>query len=254
MSEELSALQNIGTWELVPLPPGRSLVSYRWIYKVKIRSNGNIERYKACLVARGFSQEYGIDYEETFAPVTKMTSVHTLLAIASIRNWPLFQLDVKNAFLHVDLQEDIFMQSPPGLPHTSGQVCRLRRALYGLKQAPRAWFEKFGNAIRSAGFTQSETDHAMFVHISSAGCTILLLYVDDMIITRDDRAHIEHTKRHLKHHFSMKDLEPLRYFLGLEITRNSRGILLSQQKYTADILSRATLSDSRTAVTPIESN
>ncbi|KAI3412713.1 uncharacterized protein J3R85_017059 [Psidium guajava] len=254
MSEELSALQSTGIWELVPLPPDRSLVSCRWIYKVKLRSDGSIERYKARLVARGFLQEYGIDYEETFAPVAKMTSVRTLLAVASIRNWPLFQLDVKNAFLHGDLQEDIFMQPPPGLAHTPGQVCHLRRALYGLKQAPRAWFEKFSDAIRSAGFTQSEADHAMFVHTSSTGCTILLLYVDDMIITGDDRAHIEHTKRHLQQHFSMKDLGPLRYFLGLEIARSSRGILLSQQKYTADILSRAALSDSRTAATPIELN
>ena len=121
MFEELSILESTDTLELVALPPGRSFVSCRWIYKIKTRSDGSIERYKARLVARGFSQEYGIDYEETFAPVAKMTSVRALLVVASIRNWPLFQLDVKNAFLHGDLQEDM-----PGLAHTSGQVCRLR--------------------------------------------------------------------------------------------------------------------------------
>ena len=146
------------------------------------------------------------------------------------------------------------MQPPPGLVHAPTQVCRLRWALYGLEQAPRAWFEKFTTVMRSADFVQSEANHVMFVHISSSRYTIILLYVDDMVITGNDSNYIAHTKRHLQQHFSMKDLGPLRYFLGLEIAHSSRGILLSQQKYTVDILSRAAFFDSRTTVTPIELN
>ena len=120
------------------LPPGKSVVGCKWIYKIKTRSDGSIECYKARLVAKGFTQEYGIDYEETFASVARISSVRTLLAVAAARKWDLFQMDVKNAFLNGNLTEEVYMQPPPGLSVESNKVCHLRRALYGLKQAPRA--------------------------------------------------------------------------------------------------------------------
>ena len=125
MAEVLDALAHTHTWDLVPLPSHAVLITCRWIYKVKTRSDGSIERYKTRLVARGFQQEYGRDYEETFAPVAHMQTIRTLVAVAAVRDWQLTQLDVKNAFLHGDLQEEVYMTPPPGLRVFSGLVCRL---------------------------------------------------------------------------------------------------------------------------------
>ena len=155
MSDELAALERTSTWELVPLPPGAVPITCKWVYKVKTRSDGSVERYKARLVARGFQQEHGRDYDETFAPVAHMTTIRTLVAVAAVRRWSLSQLDVKNAFLHGDLQQEVYMVPPPGFAVSPGLVCRLRRALYGLKQAPRAWFERFSTAVTAAGFQPS---------------------------------------------------------------------------------------------------
>ena len=118
---------------MVDLPPGQSVVGCRWVYKIKTKADGSIEWYKARLVAKGFTQEYGIDYEETFAPVARLTSVRCLITVAAVRCWPLYQMDMKNAFLNGDLHEEVYMQPPPGYPHSGSQVCSLRRALYDLK-------------------------------------------------------------------------------------------------------------------------
>jgi hypothetical protein len=138
MAEEIVALERTGTWDLVPLPPQVTSITCKWVYKIKTRSDGSIERYKARLVARGFQQEQSRDYDETFAPVAHMTTVQTLLVVASVRQWSISQLDVKNAFLNDELREEVYMQPPPGYSVPDGMVCRLRRSLYGLKQAPRA--------------------------------------------------------------------------------------------------------------------
>uniref|UniRef100_A0A2N9I3U8 Integrase catalytic domain-containing protein n=1 Tax=Fagus sylvatica TaxID=28930 RepID=A0A2N9I3U8_FAGSY len=180
------------------------------------------------LVARGFTQEYGIDYEETFAPVARLTSVRSLLAVAAVRHWPLFQMDVKNAFLNGDLLEEVYMQPPPGYPDSQNQVCRLRRALYGLKQAPRAWFAKFSSVVAQQGFTPSSYDSALFIRHTSTGITLILLYVDDMIITAT--------------------------FSVLRSPPSSDGYYLSQAKYASDLLSKAGLTDSKTVSTPLELN
>ena len=167
MSEELAALDRTGTWDLVPLPSHAVPITCKWVFKIKTKSDGSIERYKARLVARGFQQTPGLDYDETFAPVAHMTTVRTLIAVAASCSWTISQMDVKNAFLHGDLHEEVYMQPPPGVDAPSGHVCRLRRALYGLKQAPRAWFEHFVSLIRAAGFSPSDNDPALFIHVSS---------------------------------------------------------------------------------------
>ena len=166
-------------------------------------------------MACGFQQEHGRDYDETFAPVAHMTTIRTLLAVASIRHWSVSQLDVKNAFLNGELREEVYMQPPPGYSVPDGMVCRLRRSLYGLKQAPRAWFERFASVVTAAGFSASDHDPALFVHFSARGRTLLLLYVDDMIITGDDPEYIAFVKARLSEQFLMSDLGPLRYFLGI---------------------------------------
>jgi len=167
-----------------------------------------------------------MDYEETFAPIAKMAT-RTLIAVASVRQWRISQLDVKNAFLNGDLQEEVYMAPPPGVPHDSGYVCKLKKALYGLKQAPRAWFEKFSVVISFLGFASSSHDSVLFVKCTDTGPIILSLYVDDMIITGDNIDGISVLKTDLARQFEMKDLGSLRYFLGIEVAWSPRGYLLS---------------------------
>ncbi|KAK6791475.1 hypothetical protein RDI58_010556 [Solanum bulbocastanum] len=208
MAEELTALYQTHTWDLVTLPPGKHTIGCRWVYKIKTKSDGSVERYKARLMAKRYSQKYGMDYEETFAPVAKMITIRIIIVVAFVRQWKIFQMDVKNAFLNGDLH-------------------RLRKALYGLKQAPRAWFEKFSTVITSLGFSPSNHDSTLFVRCMSAGKILLSLYVDDMVITGDDYGGIESLKRDLAHWFAMKDLGLLRYFLGIEVAQSKKGYLLS---------------------------
>ena len=162
MNEELDALHKNHIWDMVDLPPGQSIVGCRQVYKIKTKADGSVERYKAHLVAKGFTQEYGIDYEETFAPIACLTSIRCLIAVVAVRRWPLYQMDVKNAFLNGDLNEEVYMQPPFGYSHSGSQVYHLRCALYGFKQAPQAWFEKFSLVVAQQGFTLSAYDTVLF--------------------------------------------------------------------------------------------
>ena len=166
MAEEIDALERTGTWEIVPLPPQIRPITCKWVYKVKTHSDGTLECYKARLVARGFQQEHGHDYDETFAPVAHMTTVRTLPAVASVLHWSVSQLDVNNAFLNGELREEVYMQPTPRYSVTDGMVCRLHRSLYGLKQAPHTWFERFASVVTAVGFSPSAHDPALFVHCS----------------------------------------------------------------------------------------
>ncbi|KAJ9554537.1 hypothetical protein OSB04_018582 [Centaurea solstitialis] len=254
MQEELRALAKAHTWDPAPLPPGKRPIGPKWVFKIKTKSDGSVDRYKTRLVAKGFNQEYDIDYEETFAPVARVTSVRSLLAIAATKRWPLFQMDVKNAFLNGDLSEEVYMTPPPGVSLPSSHVYRLRKALYGLKQDPRAWFEKFSKTVLSLGFSASNYDSGLFTRTTASGSILLLLYVDDMIITGDDSIGIASLKQSLSSSFEMKDLGKLHYFLGLEVLSDSSGIYLCQAKYISDLLSKAGLSDNKVASTPLEHN
>jgi len=197
-----------------------------------------LDRYKARLVALGNNQEYGINYEETFAPVAKMTTVRTILALAASSDWPLHQMDVKNDFLHGDLKECIYMKPPPGLfPSPTSHVCKLRHSLYGLKQAPRAWFDKFRTTSLQFSFQQSKYDTSLFLQKSDKGIVFLLVYVDDIVITGSDSILLDQLKTHLLESFHMKDLGSLTYFLGLEVHHGPSGISLNQHKYAQEALS-----------------
>jgi hypothetical protein len=164
------------------------------------------------------------------------------------------QLDVKNAFLNGELHEEVYMRPPQGYSVPEGMVCRLRRSLYGLKQAPRAWFQRFSSVVLEAGFSASAHDPALFVHTSPHSRTILLLYVDDMLITGEDAEFVTFVKARLSEQFLMTDLGPLHYFLGIEISPTPEGFHLSQAKYIQDLLDRASLTDQRTVETPMELN
>ena len=234
MQAEMDALQHNQTWELVSLPPGAKPVGCKWVYAVKYLPDGSIDRYKARLVAKGFTQIPGKDFTATFAPVAKLTTVRLVVSLAASYSWPLHQLDVKNAFLNGDLLETIYMDPPPGFRaegEYSGKVCRLRKSLYGLKQSPRAWFSRFSDVVLSIGFTRCHSDHTCFIRRCPDGrCIILSVYVDDIIITGNDTTGIARVKEKLGTVFDVKDLGPLRYFLGIEIARSRHGISMTQKE------------------------
>ncbi|CAL2225396.1 unnamed protein product [Prunus armeniaca] len=242
MQSELQALSDNHTWSLTPLPAGKKPIGCRWVYKVKLKSDGSVERYKARLVAKGFTQLEGVDYHDTFSPTAKMPTIRCLLALAAARNWSLHQLDVNNAFLHGDLHEEIYMLPPPGLRRQGENlVCRLHKSLYGLKQASRQWFAKFSQAICSTGYIQSKADYSLFTRHKGHSFTALLIYVDDIVITGNDPIAISALKAFLHRHFHIKDLGDLKYFLGIEVSRSKQGIFLSQRKYALEILKDAKL-------------
>jgi hypothetical protein len=159
---ELLALEENQTWDIVPCPSSVNPLGSKFVFSIKRRSDGSIDRYKARLVALGNKQEYGLDHDETFTPVAKMTTVRTILALAASQSWPLYQMDVKNAFLHGDLKEDVYLKLPSGMSTSlSNEVCKLKRSLYGLKQAPRVWFDKFRSTLLGFSFTQSQYDSSL---------------------------------------------------------------------------------------------
>ena len=165
-----------------------------------------------------------------FSHVAKMNSIRVLLSLAVQSSWPLYQLDVKNAFLNGDLEEEVFMDLPPGFKGKVGKskVCRLKKSLYGLKQSPRAWFERFGKAVKSHGYCQGQVDHTMFYkHTGEGKVAILFVYVNDIILTGNDNKELERLKKALAKEFEIKDLDDLKYFLGMEFTRSKKGIFVS---------------------------
>jgi len=256
MAAEIRALEENNTWTITALPLDKRPIGCKWVYKIKYHADGSIERHKARLVAKGYTQKEGINYQETFAPVAKLISVRCLIAIAASKGWPLFQLDVNNAFLHGELAEEVYMHLPPGYsvenPNNQRLVCRLNKSLYGLKQASRNWFSKFSQALQSFGFKQSLSDHSLFVWKSGSNITILLIYVDDMIVTGNNEKSISIVKAFIQSQFKTKDLGTLKYFLGIEVARSRKGIFLSQRKYTLDILKEMGLLGSKPINFPMD--
>ena len=203
-------------------------------------------------MAQGFSQKHGIDFDATFSPVVCPATVRIILTLVAMHNWALHQLDVKNAFLHGFLQEEVYMEQPLGYidPEFPSHVCCLQRALYGLKQAPRAWFQRFSHFLLGLGFLASRADSSLFVYHGPYGVLYLLLYVDDMIITGSNQLMLHTLINCLAQEFSVKDLGDLHYFLGIEVIRNDKGIFLSQAKYAFDLLTRADMVDYKPISTP----
>ena len=257
MVEEMVALHSTSTWDLVTLPTGKSPVGNRWFYTVKISPDGGVDRLKARLVAKGYTQIYGSDYYDTFSPVVKMASIRLLFSMAAMRSWPLYQMDIKNAFLHGGIAEEIYMEQPPGFvaQGESGLVCRLRCSLYGLKQSPRAWFGRFSSVVQEFGMTQSTSDHSVFYHHTSSGqCIYLIVYVDNIVITSSDQDGIRKLKQHLFSHFQTKDLGKLKYFMGIEIAQSKSGEVMSQRKYVLDILEETGMLDCKPVDTHMDPN
>ncbi|CAL9241108.1 unnamed protein product [Arabidopsis halleri] len=256
MTEEYNAQIKNGMWVLVPRPVATNIIRFLWLFRHKFNADGSLSRYKARLVANGKSQQLGIDCDETFSPVVKPATIRTVLSVATSRDWPLHQLDVKNAFLHGDLDETIYMHQPPGFvdPSKPDHVCLLKRSLYGLKQAPRVWYNRFATFARKIGFKQSISDASLFIFQQGRDIAYLLLYVDDIVLTASASSLLQQIITNLKQEFDMTDLGALHHFLGISVSRDPTGLFLTQQNYAADILHRANMTNCNPCSTPAATN
>ena len=224
--------------------------------QAKFHANGTLERYKVRLVVNGNSQVTGIDCDETFSPVVKPATIRTVLSLALSHNWPIHQLDVKNAFLHGDLLETVYVHQPPGFFNASfpNHVCRLRKSLYGLKQAPRAWYQRFAKYLLCFGFSCSKSDQSLFILRRGSESAFLLLYVDDIVLTASSDTLKNDIIHNLKREFEMTDLGSFSYFLGVSVHRTKTNMFLHQRKYTEEILHRANMFTCKPVATPVDAN
>lgn len=224
------------------------------MFTIKRDANGNIERYKARLVAKGFMQRQGVDFNEVFAPVGKHSTLRALLAVVVEKGLQLHQLDVKTAFLNGDLEEVIYMRQPPGYEQGGPKmVCRLHKSLYGLRQAPRAWHAKLKSELESMGFRASTADASLFVRNQGDNVEYMLIYVDDILIASKELTAVQAVKTELGSIFDVRDLGEAKFFLGMEITRNTEDgtIKLSQVRAIKDLVSKFNMVDAKTKTTPI---
>jgi hypothetical protein len=256
MSEELNAHKYMKTWELVEPPPDKRIIGSRFVYVAKPDSNGILNRYKARLVAQGHTQQHGIDYHETFAPVTKLETIRTMCALAAHRQLHLHQMDVKTAFLNGDIEEEVYMRQPNGyaVPGTEHLVCKLKRSIYGLKQSPRAWYQKLDAFLLSIGMKRSLTDPSLYTRIISREYLAVAVYVDDLVIAADNLATLNKFKSQMSNRFDMKDLGALRHVLGIRVTHDpiTNSITLDQESYIDDLLDRFDMKRCNTVTTPMD--
>lgn len=209
-----------------------------------------MDRYKARLVAKGFTQKYGIDYHETFSPVVKMSTVRCLISLAASINWKLFQLDINNAFLHGTLDEEVYMKVLEGVVAPKGHVCKLTKSLFDLKQASKQWFARLVAELKLKVSINLKMITPLFIKQDSSDITIMVVYVDEIIITGSNETLIVASKAHLHNTFSIKDLGLLNFFLGIEISKTEDGYILTQKKYTKELLHDCELDVSKPAITP----
>ncbi|KAJ3705170.1 hypothetical protein LUZ61_008875 [Rhynchospora tenuis] len=253
MSSEINALARNKTWVLVPPPLNQKIIGCKWVYKLKQKPDGTVERYKARLVAKGFHQEEGVDFFDTYSPVVRPTTIRVVLSLAISSHWSVRQLDVHNAFLHGDLQEQVYMAQPPGFtdPTHPDYVCLLSKSLYGLKQAPRAWFQKLSSALLTMGFKASSYDPSLFIGQHNNNRLFILVYVDDILVTGNSLQMVTQCIQQLQQQFAVKDLGDLSFFLGMEATTTDTGMLLTQTKYITDLLHKTKMLSSKPCTTPI---
>jgi Reverse transcriptase (RNA-dependent DNA polymerase)/gag-polypeptide of LTR copia-type len=258
IKKELEALELNGTWEVVERPPGTNVVSSKWVLHIKRNAEGKIDKFKARLVARRFTQIHGQDYFDTFAPVARLASFRTIVAIAARNDWPIDSFDFHSAYLNGELEEEVFMEQPPSFEFANREkyVLKLKKALYGLKQGGRRWYETLTQMLTDMGFKRSDADHAVFYKLDKDSLTVLVIYVDDCAITGNSTLQIENTKRELQEKFRLTDMGPLSWMLGIAVTqdRAARTISLSQRSYIDTILSRCKFANMTSRATPMDPN
>lgn len=254
MQTEYDSLMKNETWTLVEKPKNQKVIDNKWVFKVKKNPDESIERYKARLVGRGFTQEYGIDYMETFSPVVRFDSLRAIMAVVAEKKMHMLQFDVKTAFLNGDLEEDVFMHQPVGFNDNSGRVCKLHKSLYGLKQASRCWNNKFKSFIELFGFKTSDADPCVYVSHEGNNTIILAIYVDDGFIVSNDKKNIDSVIEHLQREFEIKVMD-VNCFLGFEIDkRNDGSIFMHQTAYAKKVLEKFRMDECYPVSIPCDPN
>ena len=252
MDVEYQALLRNNIWTLVPPPSYSNIIRCKWIFKLKHNSDDSIEHYKACLVAKGFNQTHGINYSKTFSPVVKPFIVWIILSLPVASQWPIRQLDVQNAFLNRELQEQVLMTQPPGFENhqTPDSVYCLNKALYGLKHASWAWFTKLIHYLIIKGFQCSRANSSPFFQYSVIDMLLLLIYVDDILITGSNPSHVSSFIFDPSSPFALRDLGNLHNFLGVEVIQQSSTLYLNQCRYIQQFLKRNNMLNTKLANTP----
>lgn len=255
IDDEINSLLINKTWTLVQRPDNRNIVDCKWVFTIKNHEFGNPVKYKARLVARGFSQEYLFNYCETFAPVARIASFRFIIAFANQFSLLVHHMDVKTAFLNGELKEEIYMKVPEGIKSNEGQVCKLNRALYGLKQAARCWFEVFQKSLIEKGFRNSSVDRCIYIldkgNISEN--IYVVLYVDDLVIATANIKTLNNFKTYLMNKFRMTDLKDIKFFLGIKVERGNEKISLDQSAYIKRVLEKFNMHDCKAVSTPLPS-
>jgi transposase InsO family protein len=258
MDSEMASLKKAGTFTLVPLPPNRTAIGCKWVYKTKRGADGALSKHKARLVAKGFLQRYGVDYDLTYAPVARYSSIRAIVALTAHHDWELHQMDVKSAYLNGDLEEDIYMTQPEGYQVAGKEqlVCKLSKSLYGLKQAGRTWHIKIDIALKRQDFTALDADECVYIKRHDSCTTIIALYVDDLLIACSSTVELNKLKRDLTTQFDMEDLGEATFILGIDITRDRprRTISIGQSAYITSVLERHGMSDCTPISTPMTSD
>jgi hypothetical protein len=252
MNTEFDALFNNGTWTLVPTTSNMNIVGCKWVFCLKRKADGTIDRYKARLVAKGFHQQPVLDFGDTYSPVVKPTTIRLVLSLAISSGWLVRQIDVQNAFLHGWLSKDVYMAQPLGFLHPQflNHICKLHKALYGLKQAPRAWYSHLSDRLLEIGFVSSRFDSSLFIHHTPQHITYVFIYVD-ILITSFLPYGTTTLLQSLQVEFAIKDLGPLYFFLGMEAIPTSERLILSQQRNILDLLRKSNMSDAKPIKTPM---
>lgn len=254
MNREIESIEKNGTWYLTELPEGHKVIGLKWIYKLKKDADGKIIKYKARLVAKGYVQERGVDFDEIFAPVTRLETVRLLLALAAKKGWEVHHLDVKTAFLNGEICEEVYVAQPEGYVKKGQEkmVYRLLKALYGLRQAPRAWYAKLSSCLENLGFKRCAYEHAVYIRQSKGENLIVGVYVDDLLITGTSVSIIEEFKEQMNHIFEMSDMGRLSYYLGIEVKQGDGYIELKQTGYARKILERNGMIDCNPTKYPMD--
>ncbi|GJX44158.1 retrovirus-related pol polyprotein from transposon TNT 1-94 [Tanacetum coccineum] len=253
MQEELHQFDRLQVWELVDKPFGKNVIKLKWLWKNKKDEDQTVIRNKARLVAKGYAQEEGIDFEESFALVARLEAVRIFVAYAAHKSFPIYQMDVKTAFLNGPLKEEVYVAQPDGFvdPDHPEKVYRLRKALYGLKQAPRAWYDELLNFLMSKGFTKGTIDPTLFTIKYGEDILLVQIYVDDIIFGSTNPKFSKRFEKLMHSRFEMSLMGEMKFFLGLQIHQSPRGIFINQAKYTLEILKKHGMEKGQSIGTPM---
>ena len=253
MQDELNQFERQKVWKLVPRPKDKSVIGTRWVFRNKLDEDGIVIRNKARLVAKGYSQEEGIDYDETYAPVARLEAIRIFLAFAAYSNFKVFQMDVKSAFLNGELEEEVYVEQPPGFENAEFEdfVYFLFKALYGLKQAPRTWYDTLSEFLLENGFTRGVIDKTLFYKKHNGDLILVQVYVDDIIFGSTNENLCKRFAKLMQSRYEMSMMGELNYFLGLQVSQRQDGIFICQSKYVRDLLKKYHLEDSSPAKTPM---